>query len=183
MMITLSLTFVSSRTDQTGSFRTAIWTSKNARGAEAGRNCLFWNEYKRYGKERSLLSELQFRNGLFFRNGSFDGFLRMQDRRERSLLQNGSFDGFLRMQDRREERSLLWNGSFDGFLRMQYRRETGRNGLFFQNGSFSGFLRMQDRREERNVSSFETEPSPGLEFVKGNWHSGFFFNNCSAFLY
>ncbi|CAB4430231.1 unnamed protein product [Rhizophagus irregularis] len=123
------------------------------------------------------------RNGLFFRNGSFDGFLRMQDRRERSLLQNGSFDGFLRMQDRREERSLLWNGSFDGFLRMQYRRETGRNGLFFQNGSFSGFLRMQDRREERNVSSFETEPSPGLEFVKGNWHSGFFFNNCSAFLY
>ncbi|UZO01581.1 uncharacterized protein OCT59_020093 [Rhizophagus irregularis] len=80
MMITLSLTFVSSRTDRTGSFRTVIWTSKNARGAEAGRNCLFWNEYKRYGK-------IDGRNGLFFRNGSFSGFLRMQDRREeRSLL-------------------------------------------------------------------------------------------------
>ncbi|CAB4380884.1 unnamed protein product [Rhizophagus irregularis] len=56
------------------------------------------------------------RNGLFFQNCSFSGFLRMQDRREeRSLLserqfqnglffRNGSFDGFLRMQDRREER-------------------------------------------------------------------------------
>ncbi|CAB5369152.1 unnamed protein product [Rhizophagus irregularis] len=41
----------------------------------------------------------------------------------------------------------------------------------------TGFLRMQDRREGIE------EPSPGLEFVKGNWHSEFFFNNCSAFLY
>ncbi|GBC16668.2 Piwi domain-containing protein [Rhizophagus irregularis DAOM 181602=DAOM 197198] len=31
---------------------------------------------------------------------------------------------------------------------------------------------MQDRREERREE--RAEPSPGLEFVKGNWHSGFF---------
>ncbi|CAB4396164.1 unnamed protein product [Rhizophagus irregularis] len=63
----------------------AIWTSKNAKGAEARRNCLFWNEYKRYGK-------IDGRNDLFFQNGSFSGFLRMQDRREeRSLLSEWQF--------------------------------------------------------------------------------------------
>ncbi|CAB4430628.1 unnamed protein product [Rhizophagus irregularis] len=141
MMITLSLTFVSSRTDQTGSFRTAIWTSKNAKVQKPEGIVSFGTNIRDTG-----------RNDLFFRNGSFSGFLRMQDRRE--------------------EQSLL---------------SEWQNGLFFRNGSFSGFLRMQDRREEtidgRNVSSFETEPLPRLEFVKGNWHSGFFFNNCSAFLY
>ncbi|GBC24787.2 hypothetical protein GLOIN_2v1761170 [Rhizophagus irregularis DAOM 181602=DAOM 197198] len=149
-------------------FKTAIWTSKNARGAEARRIVSFGTNIRDTG-----------RNGLFFQNCSFGGFLRMQDRwEERSLLSERQFQN-----DGRND-LFFQNGSFSGFLRMQDRREerregtTGRNSLFFRNGSFSGFLRMQNRREERIE-----EPSPGLEFVKGNWHSGFFFNNCSAFLY
>ncbi|CAB4418591.1 unnamed protein product [Rhizophagus irregularis] len=75
--------------------------------------------------------------------------------------------GLLRMQEVQKPEGIV---SFGMNI-----RDMGRNGLFFQNCSFSGFLRMQDRREERSLllNGIE-EPSPRLEFVKGNWHSGFF---------
>ncbi|CAB4441947.1 unnamed protein product [Rhizophagus irregularis] len=51
-----------------GSFRTAIWRKELSLLTASS---VDFQEYKRYGKERSLLSR--------FQNGDFSGFLRMQE--------------------------------------------------------------------------------------------------------